>query len=68
MCTLPKKTNMAKKLRRSKNKALGGVCSGLANYFDIDPIIVRLVWLLAVLMFGVGVIGYLVAWMVIPSE
>ena len=59
---------MAKKLRRSKNSALGGVCSGLAKYFDIDPIIVRLSWLLMVLTFGVGIIGYLVAWIVIPME
>jgi len=59
---------MAKKLRRSKNRTLGGVCSGLAEYFDVDPVIVRLLWLLTVLTFGVGVIGYLVAWIIIPSE
>jgi len=59
---------MAKKLKRSQDRILGGVCSGLAEYFDIDPVIVRLLWLLTVLTFGVGAVGYLVAWIIIPSE
>jgi len=59
---------MAKKLKRSQDRILGGVCSGLAEYFDIDPVIVRLLWLLTVLTFGVGIVGYLVAWIIIPSE
>ena len=57
-----------KKLERTKNKVLGGVCSGLGKYFNIDPIIIRLLWLMSVLTFGVGVIGYIVAWIVIPEE
>ncbi len=57
-----------KKLTRSKNSTLGGVCSGLGKYFDIDPIIIRLLWLMSVLTFGVGILGYIVAWIVIPKE
>lgn len=65
---------MPKKLKRSQDRILGGVCSGLAKYakeqldFDIDPVTIRLLWLLTVLIFGVGIIGYLVAWIIIPSE
>lgn len=59
---------MAKRLKRSKDRIIGGVCGGLAKYFDIDPVIVRLLWVLTVLTFGVGVLGYLIAWIVIPSE
>ena len=57
-----------KRLERAKNSVLGGVCGGLGRYFDIDPIIIRLLWLMSVLTFGVGVIGYIVAWIVIPEE
>jgi phage shock protein PspC (stress-responsive transcriptional regulator) len=52
------------------NRALGGVCSGFANYLDIDVSLLRFLWLLVVVFTGIfpGVILYLVAWMVIPSE
>ena len=51
--------------RNPNDKILGGVCSGLSNYFDIDPVIIRLLW--AALAFtGVGVIAYFIAWIVIP--
>ena len=63
-----KQTKIMKKLYRKKDSALGGVCSGLGHYFGIDPIIVRLIWLMTVLAFGVGVIAYIVAWIIIPEE
>lgn len=62
---------MAKKLYRSaKQKMLGGVCGGLADYFDLDVSLVRLIFV------GIGlltailpmVLFYLIAWLVIPSE
>jgi phage shock protein C len=52
--------------RNPKDKMLGGVCSGLAAYFDIDPVIVRLIMVVLVLGAGIGVIAYIIAWMVIP--
>lgn len=56
-----------KKLKRSsRDKKLGGVCAGLADYFDLDPTIVRVVWLLAFLCAGVGGLAYIILWIVLP--
>jgi phage shock protein C len=57
----------AKRLMRSStNKKLGGVCAGLADYFDVDPTIVRVVWLIAVFCGGAGLLLYLILWIVLP--
>ena len=53
-------------MRSSRDKKLGGVCAGLADYFDLDPTIVRVVWLLAVFLGGTGILAYLVLWIVLP--
>jgi phage shock protein C len=53
-------------MRSSRDKKLGGVCAGLADYFDLDPTIVRIVWLLAVLFAGTGLLVYLILWLVLP--
>jgi phage shock protein PspC (stress-responsive transcriptional regulator) len=50
--------------RDENNKVLGGICSGLANHFGIDPTIVRI---LAVIFFGAFFLPYLILWVVIPS-
>ena len=52
----------------STDKKLGGVCGGIAEYFDIDPTIVRLAWLVAVFCAGGGLIAYIIAYIVIPKE
>lgn len=60
---------MAKKLYRSRNNRLiAGICGGLAEYFNIDPIIVRLITLILVLSFGSGLVAYIIAWIVVPEE
>jgi phage shock protein C len=53
-------------MRSSQDKRLGGVCAGVADYFDLDPTIVRVVWLLAVLFGGTGLLLYVVLWIVLP--
>ena len=59
----------ARRLRRSKtNKVIAGVCGGLGEYFNIDPVIVRIILLILVLGAGTGVLAYLIAWLVIPEE
>ena len=59
---------MNKRLYRlSSDKKIAGVCSGLAQYFDIDPTIVRLVWVVALFCGGGGLIAYLIAMIVIPT-
>ncbi len=47
---------------------LGGVCGGLAEVYDMDPTIVRLLTVLIVIGTGVGPFLYLVAWLVMPTE
>ena len=57
----------AKRLYRSrKNKVIGGVCGGIGEYFNIDPVLIRLVLVLFSFMGGGGIIAYIIAWMVIP--
>lgn len=53
-------------MRSSVDKRIGGVCAGVADYFDLDPTIVRVVWLLAVLFGGTGFLVYVILWIVLP--
>jgi len=56
-----------KRLYRSrKDKILGGVCGGIAEYFNVDPVIIRLLWVLFALAYGSGVLVYIIAWIIIP--
>jgi phage shock protein PspC (stress-responsive transcriptional regulator) len=56
-------------VRRRDGRLLAGVCGGLAEYFDMDVNLIRLiVAMIAVFTGGVGILGYLVAWVVIPEE
>lgn len=54
--------------RLRKDRKIGGVCSGLGVYFDVDPTIIRLAWLIAVFCAGGGLFAYLIALIVIPNE
>jgi phage shock protein C len=59
------------KLYRSKNnRIIAGVCSGIGEYFKVDPTVVRLLWLfVSILSAGAGgVIAYIIAWIIIPEE
>ena len=60
---------MGKKLYRSiTDKKLAGVCGGLAEYLDMDVSIIRLIWILAVVFAGVGILAYIIAALVIPNQ
>ena len=60
---------MAKKFFRSiTEKKIAGICGGLGEYFDIDPTIVRLIWVALVLAAGTGILAYLIAWIIVPKE
>ncbi|MBN1320079.1 MAG: PspC domain-containing protein [Thermoleophilia bacterium] len=60
---------MQKRLRRSRTeKMLGGVCGGLGEYFNVDPTIIRVLWVVITLLGGAGVIAYLILWVVMPQE
>lgn len=53
--------------RDENNKLIGGVCAGLANYFNLDKLVVRILFILFTLGFGFGIIIYLILWVAIPS-
>ena len=50
----------------SRNRMLGGVCGGIAEYFRIDPTIVRILAVALAILGGSGVLAYLLAWMIMP--
>lgn len=59
-----------KKLHRSKNRMLLGVCSGIAEYFSMDPTIVRIVWALLTLLTGlvIGIVAYFICALIMPEK
>lgn len=50
------------------NKMLSGVCGGVAEYFNVDPTLIRLLWALIVLFGGTGLILYIIAAIIIPNK
>ncbi|HRP02640.1 MAG TPA: PspC domain-containing protein [Candidatus Kapabacteria bacterium] len=59
---------MIKKLYRNKqNKMLAGVASGLADYFEVDPVIIRALFIIITLAYGIGVLAYIVLWVIVPA-
>jgi phage shock protein C len=60
---------MAKRLYRSRNERLiAGVCGGIAEYFDIDPVIVRIVAVILLLPGGLpGFVPYVILWVIVPD-
>lgn len=60
---------MTKKLYRSNNeKMLAGVCGGIAEYFNVDPTLVRLAWAGASIIGGLGILPYIIAAIIIPEK
>src|ERR1700761_5608313 len=60
---------MNKKLYRNEyNKVIGGVCSGLGEYFDMDVTLVRLLFAFTFFIMGVGFIPYIILWIVLPKK
>lgn len=60
---------MDKRLYRSRaDKVIGGVCGGLGDYFNVDPAFIRIIAVLLVFAKGVGLLAYLIGWIIIPQE
>ena len=57
-----------KRLYKSSNKKICGVCAGIAEYFDIDPTLVRLAWILFTACAGSGILAYIIAAIVMPRK
>lgn len=56
------------RLYRSNNKTIGGVCAGLADYFDLDVVLIRVAFVLLLLFGGGGLLAYIILWIVIPQQ
>ena len=56
-----------KKLRKSRDKKIWGVCGGIAEYLDMDPTVVRIIWLVLVLGCGTGLLAYIIAALLMPD-
>ncbi|MCL2027467.1 MAG: PspC domain-containing protein [Bacteroidales bacterium] len=58
-----------KTLRRSTtNRVLGGVCGGIAEYFNLDPVLIRLIFVITAIFGGAGIILYILAWIIMPEK
>ena len=53
--------------RSKKNRVIAGVCGGIGEYFNIDPTLVRLLWVLLIFAGGSGILAYIIAWIIIPE-
>lgn len=54
--------------RDSRNKKIAGVCAGFGRYLDVDPVLVRIIWLALAFGTGIGFIAYVIAWIVMPKD
>ncbi len=51
-----------------QGKKLAGVCGGIAEYFDVDPTLVRIGWVIASLAFGCGLLAYIICAIIMPNK
>ncbi len=59
---------MRKIKRNSSEGIIGGVCEGVGEYFEIDPVLVRLLFVALFFALGSGIITYVIAWIIIPDK
>ena len=60
--------NYQRLYRDTNDRVLGGVCSGMAKYWNVDPILPRLLFVLLFFGFGTGLLLYIIMWLIIPKE
>jgi phage shock protein PspC (stress-responsive transcriptional regulator) len=60
--------SVRKLFRSRKERVIGGVCGGVAEYFNIDPVWVRIAWVLAIFVKGLGLVAYALCWILIPER
>jgi phage shock protein C len=70
MATITRIEKGPKRLYRSeKDKVIAGICGGIAEYFNIDPVLVRIIAVvLLFISFGALFVGYLIAWIIVPKK
>jgi phage shock protein C len=66
---MARKKQVDRLYRNKKDSIVGGVCSGIADYLETDPTLVRLLWILITLISaGLGLLAYLLFWVIIPMK
>jgi len=50
------------------NRKIAGVCGGFAEYLDLDPTLIRILWVMLVIFGGCGLLAYIIAWIIMPEE
>jgi len=55
-------------VRPREGRKIAGVCLGMAEYFDLDPTLIRLIWLVLIFGAGTGLLAYIIGWIVMPEE
>ena len=69
MAKVRSEKTMKRLVRPVTGRKLAGVCVGIANYFNIDPTVIRVFWILLLLPGGIpGILLYLLCWLVIPED
>ncbi len=62
-------TRQVKRLYRSDDRMIAGVCAGIAEYFNVDPTLIRIIFVLLLLPGGLpGFIPYVVLWVIVPTK
>lgn len=57
-----------KRLYKSRNKTICGVCGGIAEYFNIDPVLIRIIWAILVCCAGTGLLAYIICALIMPEQ
>ena len=61
-------TQVRRLYRSRRNRVIAGVCGGIGEYLNVDPVIIRLLWVALILIWGTGLLLYLIAALIIPEE
>ncbi|MFC2150875.1 PspC domain-containing protein [Calditrichota bacterium] len=59
---------MKRLYRSDEDRIIAGVCGGFGEYFSIDPVIIRLIWIVLVLYGGAGLLAYFIFWIFVPRK
>ncbi len=60
--------NVRKLTRSTTDRRIAGVCGGLANYLTVDPVVLRIIFLISLVFGGLGFWAYLVIWLIAPED
>jgi len=66
--TIDNDTSYRRLYRSDEDRVVAGICGGLGEYFCIDPVLIRLLWIVSIMLGGGGLIIYLLGWLLIPRR